>query len=125
MDNAKQIDAEDIAANYIATWNETNAQARTGLIARYWSDWPRYVDPLMSASGIEELSGIIGAVQDRFPDFRFRLINLPDGHSDYVRFAWSLGPEGAESVIEGSDMVETRNGRIDRVVGFLDKIPAA
>lgn len=73
---------------------------------------------------MEELSGIVGAVQERFPEFRFKLINRPDGHGDHVRFAWGLGPEGAESVIEGSDIVETRNGRIDRVVGFLNKIPA-
>lgn len=118
-------DANEIAANYIATWNETNAGTRAELITRHWSDAPHYVDPLMSASGIEELSAIIRAVQDRFPDFRFRLINLPDGHGDYVRFAWGLGPEGAESLIEGSDIVETRNGRIERVVGFLDKVPAA
>ena len=70
-------------------------------------------------------SGMIGAVHDRFPGFRFKLINQPDGHSDYVRFAWGLGPEGQETVIEGSDIVETRSGRIDRVVGFLDKLPAA
>lgn len=73
---------------------------------------------------MEELSGIVGAVQERFPVFRFKLINRPDDHGDHVRFAWGLGPEGAESVIEGSDIVETRNGRIDRVVGFLNKIPA-
>lgn len=125
MDNAEQIDATGIAANYIATWNETDAGTRASLIARHWSDWPRYVDPLMSAANVEELSGIIGAVQDRFPDFRFRLINRPDGHGDYVRFAWGLGPDGGESIIEGSDIVEIRNGRIDRVVGFLDKVPAA
>jgi hypothetical protein len=117
--------ANEIAKNYIATWNETDADARAGLIARHWSDWPRYVDPLMSSSNAEELNGMIGAVHERFPGFRFRLINMPDGHGDYVRFAWGLGPEGQEAVIEGSDIVETRSGRIDRVIGFLDKIPAA
>ena len=117
--------ANEIAENYIATWNETDAVARAALIARHWSEAPRYVDPLMSASNAHELSGMIGAVHDRFPGFRFKLINQPGGHSDYVRFAWGLGPEGQETVIEGSDIVETRSGKIDRVVGFLDKIPAA
>ena len=117
--------ASEIAANYIATWNESNADARAALIAQHWSETPRYVDPLMSAADGKELSGMIGAVHDRFPGFRFKLINQPDGHSDYVRFAWGLGPEGQETVIEGSDIVETRSGRIDRVVGFLDKLPAA
>ena len=118
-------DASEIARNYIDTWNETDADARAALIARHWSETPRYLDPLMAASDAHELSGLIGAVHDRFPGFRFSLINEPDGHSDYVRFAWGLGPEGRETVIEGSDIVETRSGRIDRVVGFLDKLPAA
>lgn len=117
--------ASEIAANYIATWNETDAAARAALISDHWSETPRYLDPLMSASDADELCEMIGAVHDRFPGFRFTLINRPDGHGDYVRFAWALGPEGREAVIEGSDIVETRSGRIDRVVGFLDKLPAA
>lgn len=116
-------DASDIAAKYIATWNETDGEKRAVLIARHWSETPHYVDPLMSASNATELSGTIGAIHDRFPGFVFRLINRPDGHADYVRFAWGLGPEGRDTVIEGSDIIETRNGRIDRVVGFLDKMP--
>jgi len=117
-------DAQTIAANYIATWNETDDARRTARIARDWSEAPHYVDPLMAASNAGELSGMIGAVHDRFPGFVFRLINTPDGHGDYVRFAWGFGPDGQETVVEGSDVVETANGRIDRVVGFLDKMPA-
>jgi hypothetical protein len=118
-------DASEIARNYIATWNETDPEARAALITRHWSERPRYRDPLMAASDAHELSAMIGAVHDRFPGFRFTLINQPDGHSDYVRFAWGLGPEDQETVIEGSDIVETRAGSIDCVVGFLDKLPAA
>ena len=29
--------ANEIAENYIATWNETDADARAALIARHWS----------------------------------------------------------------------------------------
>ena len=78
----------------------------------------------MAASNALELSGLIGAVQDRFPGFVFRLINTPDGHGNYVRFSWGFGPEGQDTVIEGSDVVEISQDRIDRVVGFLDKMPA-
>ena len=67
---------------------------------------------------------LIGAVQDRFPGFRFRLLGNPDGHGRWVRFSWGLGPEGADPLIEGSDVVEQDDGRIQRVIGFLDKVPA-
>ena len=117
-------EAHEIASNYIATWNQKDAVARAELIARHWTSAPRYADPLMSAQSAEELSGMIGAVHDRFPGFVFQLINTPDGHGAYARFGWGLGPEGQEAIIEGSDVVEIRDGRIDRVVGFLDKMPA-
>ena len=118
-------EARDIADRYIATWNEKDAAARADLIARHWTEKPRYADPLMAADGAAELSGIIGAVQDRFPDFVFRLIDTPDGHGDYARFSWGLGPDGSDPVIEGSDVVEASKGRIVRVIGFLDKLPTS
>jgi hypothetical protein len=118
-------EATEIAANYIATWNETDASARTALIARHWSEHPRYVDPLATTATAAELSDLIGAVHDRFPGFRFRLTGTPDGYGDVVRLAWALGPADAEAPVEGSDIMEIRNGRIDRVVGFLDRVPAA
>jgi hypothetical protein len=41
-----------------------------------------------------------------------------------VRLAWSLGPDGAPALIEGSDVVTMARGRIANVIGFLDKVPA-
>lgn len=84
------IEANEIAANYIATWNATEPVERERLFARHWADDARYVDPLMAAGNAAELSGMIGAVQQRFPGFRFSLRGKPDGHNDWVRF--SLGP---------------------------------
>lgn len=117
-------DAATIAEYYIATWNEKDATARAALIARHWGATPSYIDPLAAVSNAGDLSALIGGVHERFPGFGFSLISTPDGHGGYVRFAWGLGPVGGEAVIEGSDVVETKNGRIDRVIGFLDKVPA-
>jgi hypothetical protein len=47
----------------------------------------------------------------------------PEGHGEFVLFSWRLGPAGAEASIEGSDVVVIADGRIARVIGFLDKIP--
>jgi len=119
MTNARQI-----ADNYIATWNATDAASRNALLASHWANEPTYHDPLMTAANAEELVGLVGAVQDRFPDFRFKLTNTPDGHGDFVRFSWGLGPDDAEPVIEGSDVIMLENTRIKHVVGFLDRVPA-
>ncbi|RAE73263.1 nuclear transport factor 2 family protein, partial [Burkholderia multivorans] len=45
---------------------------------------------------------------------------------DQVRFRWGLGPEGAEPVIIGFDVIIVDDhGRIEDVRGFLDRVPAS
>jgi hypothetical protein len=79
----------------------------------------------MRGDGLEQIDALIAAVHARFPGFRFALANGADGHGDHVRFSWSLGPGGGDAPIAGSDVVELRDGRIARVIGFLDRVPAA
>lgn len=112
-----------VAADYIALWNETDAARRGALLARQWTAGAVYVDPLARAEGPAEIGAYIAGVHDRFPDYRFALIGAADGHSDHVRFRWSLGPAGAEAPIEGSDVVTLVGGRVAGVIGFLDKVP--
>ncbi|NUZ04201.1 nuclear transport factor 2 family protein [Piscinibacter koreensis] len=118
-------DPNAIASTYLRTWNETTPDARAALLRDAWSDDASYVDPLAAARGAAQIDALIGGVQARFPGFRFTLRGTPDGHGDHVRFGWSLGPDGVEAPIEGSDVLELKDGRIRRVVGFLDKVPAA
>jgi len=116
-------DATEIATNYIALWNERDSLRRRELLARHWDAHATYVDPLMSGEGRDVVDTLIAGVQQRFPDFTFRLIGSANGHGDYVRFSWELGPEGAEGPIQGTDFTELKDGRIHRVTGFLDRVP--
>ena len=116
---------ETVAESYIAFWNAADPAERRRRFAEGWSETATYVDPLMRGRGHEEIGALVGAVQQRFPGFAFRLIGAADGHGDYVRFRWALGPAGAEPPIEGSDVVRLQGGRIAEVIGFLDKVPAA
>lgn len=111
---------QQIAERYIALWNETDADRRMALLRRDWADDASYVDPMARAVGRSEISALIGAVQERFPGFRFALTGRADGHGEHVRFSWSLGPEGADAPIEGSDTLVVDGGFIARVIGFLE-----
>ena len=117
-------DPASIARHYLDTWNETDPERRRGLLGDHWTGDARYVDPLMRGEGATQISGLIGAVHERFPGFRFALVGEPTGHGEHVRFSWSLGPAGAEPPIQGSDVVELRQGQIAQVIGFLDQVPA-
>ena len=119
------FDPKEIAERYIATWNETDAGKRSELLQADWNGDASYVDPIAKAVGREDIGGLISGVQQRFAGFRFALTGAPNGYGEYVRFSWSLGPAGAEPPIEGSDVLEIDDGRIARVIGFLDKVPQA
>ena len=41
--------------------------------------------PLMSGDGHDGVDALIAGVQQRFPDFKFRLIGEPNGYGDHVR----------------------------------------
>jgi hypothetical protein len=114
----------DLLDRYLACWNETDAQARGALIDRYWSAQPSYVDPLGEVRGRAELAATIAAVQGQFPGFVFSPAGPVDAHHHIARFSWGLGPKGAEPVVVGFDVVVTdADGRIEQVLGFLDRVP--
>ena len=118
-------DAAKIADAYIAVWNETDAQRRRALIGEGWTPDARYVDPIMSGEGLDQISGMIGAVHERFPGFRFSLIGRADGHGEHVPFSWGLGPDGADSPIKGTDFAVVADGKLRTATGFLDQVPAS
>lgn len=120
MDNA-----DNIAEGYIAAWNETDPEKRETLIARAFTKDATYVDPLAAASGHGELASLIAGVQQRFPGFRFALLGKADGYGERIRFSWTLGPEGQDDLIQGTDFALVDGDRLARVEGFLDKVPTA
>ena len=117
-------DPRNIAERYIALWNEVDAGTRSELFAMDWASDATYVDPLMAGTGAAEIDGLVAGVKARFPSFAFKLIGKPDGHGDHVRFSWTLGPgDFVDAPIEGTDIVQLRDGRIQSVTGFLDRMP--
>src|SRR5215212_7642436 len=66
-------DFDTLAQRYIATWNETDAAARQRAVAALYTEDARYTDPLVDAEGQEAIAATIGAVQQQFPGFVFRL----------------------------------------------------
>ncbi len=115
----------DLVENYLACWNETDPAARRALIDRHWSADPSYRDPMVQVRGRDALDTTIGAVQQQFPGFVFTPGGAVDAHHDQARFTWNLGPAGAEPLVVGFDVVVTdAEGRIETVLGFLDKVPA-
>ena len=116
---------DELAQRYIDTWNETDPTVRRAAVDQLYSEDARSVDPLAVAAGREAIASMIGGVQDQFPGFTFRLAGPVDGHHNQARFGWELGPDGSQAPIVGFDVaVSDESGRIQTVLGFLDKVPA-
>lgn len=123
MSHAQTAQAQTLAEQYIAAWNETDAERRRAIIAGSWTDDAAYVDPMMTGAGHDEISAMIGGAQAQFPGFRFSLISKVDAWGDRMRFSWGAGPAGADPVVEGTDFIVVANDRLKSVTGFLDKLP--
>ena len=115
---------QEIVEKYLAAWNETDPAKRRALVDEVWAENGSYTDPLADVRGRAEIDGLIGAVQQQFPDFVFTLGGAVDAHHEQARFTWHLGPAGApEPVVIGFDVAVLDGDRIGSVYGFLDKVP--
>jgi hypothetical protein len=116
-----------IIEQYIAAWNETDADARRALIDQTWAAECSYIDPMAELHGRDEIDGGIAGVQQMFGGLVFSLAGPVDAHHSQARFTWHLGPaDGGEPVVIGFDVaVLDEAGQIKDVLGFLDKVPTA
>lgn len=115
---------QQLAQRYVEVWNESDPQARATGVRALFADDVRYVDPFLVADGHAAVDAAIAAVQARFPGWRFRLTGPVDGYHDQARFAWGLGPDGTDAPIAGFDVaVVAADGRLQTVLGFLDRVP--
>jgi hypothetical protein len=118
-------DINTAVANYIAAWNETDADSRRGTIARAWTDGGHYLDGHRDSAGHDAIDAMIAAVQQRFPGYRFRLSSGIEAHHDRVRFSWQAGGTAdAPLFFAGTDFATLApDGRFASVTGFTDAMP--
>jgi hypothetical protein len=123
---ATMSDFDAIADAYIDMWNETDTTARRARIEQLFAPGGRYTDPLADVTGHDQIDAMINAVQQQFSGMHFTLVGPVDAHHRQARFGWVLGPAGAESLIDGFDVLERDDdGGVTLVLGFLDKVPTA
>lgn len=116
-------DIRDIVKQYIAVWNETDADRRRLLVADVFTADAAYTDPLGAVTGHDGIDQFVAGAQKQFAGLSFSLPADPDEHHQLARFHWHLGTPGSEPVAIGFDVIELADGKIAKVHGFLDKMP--
>ena len=109
-------DVNTIARNYVDLWNERAPGRRREMLAANWTADARYVDPLMSGDGHDGVDALISGVQQRFPDFKFKLIGEPNGFGDHVRFScrWRRQPDQGHRFRRAQGRTHPQHHRIPR-----------
>src|SRR3984893_11704839 len=93
---------DDLAQRYIDAWNETERSPRRAAVDQLYTEDASYIDPMAVAEGREAITSMIGAVQEQFPDFRFRLAGPAGGHHKQARLGWEVGAGGPTGANRGS-----------------------
>jgi SnoaL-like domain len=114
---------ETVVENYVASWNETDPAKRKSALAASCAGNASYRDPVMTSDGHAGLDAMLAGVQAKFPGFVLRRTSGVDCHNGSARFSWSLGPAAGPAVVEGVDFCALApDGRLEQVVGFIDKM---
>lgn len=118
------VPAQEIVEKYLAAWNEKDVTRRRAAVAALFTEHCEYTDPLAAVQGPAAIEQLIASVQKQLPGFKFSLAGKVDAHHDQARFSWHAAPEGArEPVVIGFDVLRLEAGRIQNVLGFLDRVP--
>ena len=111
---------------YVVMFNEADGDVRADLGGDVFVDDGRLVDPLVDATGPEQIAAAIGALRDQMPGHSLARTTAVDTHHDQARFGWTVnGPDGSVAVA-GIDVVTfDADGRIQTAVGFFGDLAAS
>jgi SnoaL-like domain len=104
--------------NLLGVFNERDESLRLPLLAELYTPDARFADHDGVAVGAHAIDEKIRALHARTPGFVFQ-----EGRSyevqDLATLEWSYGPEGADPVVLGTDVVIVRDGRIASLWVYL------
>ena len=119
-------DLANVVTQYLAIWNEADADKRAAAVQDLFAADAPYIDPLAAVEGHAGIGAVITGAREQFQGLSFELLGDVDVHHNVARFQWGLvTAPGTEPIAIGFDVVVAADdGRIAGVYGFLDKVPA-
>ncbi|WP_158852538.1 nuclear transport factor 2 family protein [Saccharothrix deserti] len=109
--------------DYMEANNERDHARRRAIIDRVFTEDGSYIDDALPEAtvGRDALDKQMAYFHENFPEHIFTLVGIISVHHDMALFTWKWGAPGAAgSAASGTDAVLFENGRIKRVLGFLN-----
>ncbi len=108
---------------YIDVINERDDARRRELLADLFTEDGSYIDQNLTAPlvGLEAINQSMVEMQEVAPDNYFSIVSVLGAHNDMVLFTWRWAAAGQPvSGATGTDTVLIRDGRIHRILGFIN-----
>jgi hypothetical protein len=108
--------------NMLAAWNESDPQKIRQLLESALTDDVHFIDPSIDVTGIDGFERNVHDVQARLSGAVYSRISAVDTHHNLFRYHWAIHQNGA-LVLQGFDVVEARDNKVARVLGFFGDLP--
>jgi hypothetical protein len=118
-------DMQTFVQDYIAVWNEPDAERRRALIRSLWQEDAQHLARTLEAVGHGGIEKRVTDAYDKWvkeKDNVFRLRDGVDGHHDTIKLRWEMLPaRGGEVISIGFDfLVLGGDGRIRAGYQFIE-----
>jgi hypothetical protein len=119
------IAIDELAARYVAVWNEPDAAARDAAVAGLWSPDARACTSANEYVGLDAITRRVAASYEKFvmgQGFIFRQLGSAEARCDGVRIRWEMAPAaGGDAVAGGVQfLLLDADGRIRFDYQFID-----
>jgi len=105
-------------------FGENDPVRRRAAIDEIWTEECVFYDPKSGVHrGRDEIDRVAGAIKATHPDFQYQPIAEPEELGNGGRVQWVSGRPGEAPAYAGTDFIIVRDGRIDALYLFFDKLP--
>ena len=113
-----------LTRNLQDVFGENDPARRRAAIDEIFTEDGVFYDPSRGVyRGRDEIDRIAGAIKATHPNFQYQPIAEPEESGNGGRVPWVSGSPGAAPAYAGTDFIIARDGRIEALYLFFDKLP--
>ena len=118
-------DIDELAARYVAVWNEPDAAVRAAAVAGLWSADARACTAADEYAGLDAITRRVTAAYEKFvagQDYAFTQLGPAQSHHDGVRIRWEMAPATGGGAVSGGAqfLMLDADGRVRADYQFID-----
>ena len=106
-------------SSLLGVFNQRDEPARLEAMRELYAPGIRFSDDEGTVTGINAVNAKIRILQERTPGFVFSAAGPVHEVQDLGSLAWSYGPEGADPVVSGTDVVLVSDSLIVSLYTYL------